>query len=115
MIIYELEDFKGGWFVGDFEPSIWRTKDFEVGYKHHMAGEAWPIHYHEHADELTLLLEGTMTLQGKTLQGPLIFTLDRGEIADPVFVTDCKVFVVKAPSIPGDKIEVAGGEQYHGA
>ena len=56
-------------------------------------------------DEITFLLEGTMQMQGQTLTGPVIFLLERNEIADPEFVTDCKVFVIKAPSVPGDKVE----------
>lgn len=57
-------------------------------------------------DELTFLLEGTMRICGETITGPVIFELRRGEVADPEFLTDCKVFVVKSPSVPGDKVEV---------
>lgn len=103
---FDPERYKGGWFVGDFEPSVWRTSAYEVGYKLHRSGEPWPAHYHEHMDELTFLLEGTMRICGETLTGPVIFELRRGEVADPVFLTDCKVFVVKAPSVPGDKVEL---------
>jgi hypothetical protein len=103
---YDIDSYKGGWFIGDFEPSIWRTSAYEVGYKHHVAGEEWPVHYHEHMDEVTFLLEGEMLIQGQHLVGPVIFELARNEIADPIFVTDCKVFVIKAPSVPGDKIEI---------
>ena len=106
MKTFDPKLFTGGWFVGDFEPSIWNTKEFEVGYKYHAAGEPWAAHYHEHMDEITFLLEGTMQMQGQTLTGPVIFLLDRNEIADPEFVTDCKVFVIKAPSVPGDKVEI---------
>jgi len=104
--LFDPNGYRGGWFVGDFEPSIWRTSAYEVGYKHHVAGEPWAAHYHEHMDEITFLLEGTMQMQGQTLTGPVIFLLERGEIADPEFVTDCKVFVIKAPSVPGDKVEI---------
>ena len=106
MKLFDPKDYQGGWFIGDFEPSIWRTSAYEVGYKHHVAGEPWAAHYHEHMDEITFLLEGTMQMQGQTLTGPVIFLLERGEIADPEFVTDCKVFVIKAPSVPGDKVEI---------
>ena len=106
MKLYDPSDYIGGWFIGDFEPSIWRTSAYEVGYKHHVAGEPWAAHYHEHMDEITFLLEGTMQMQGQTLTGPVIFLLERNEIADPEFVTDCKVFVIKAPSVPGDKVEI---------
>ena len=106
MKLFDPKDYQGGWFIGDFEPSIWRTSAYEVGYKHHTAGEPWPTHYHEHMDELTFLLSGTMIRQGQTMTGPVIFELSRGEIADPVFVTDCTIFIIKAPSVPGDKVVV---------
>jgi hypothetical protein len=57
-------------------------------------------------DEVTFLLEGEMMICGQLLRGPTIFVLDRLEVADPEFLTDCKVFVVKAPSVPGDKVEI---------
>ena len=104
MKLFDPDVFTGGWFIGKFEPSIWNTSAFEVGYKHHIAGEPWAAHYHEHVDEITFLLEGTMHISGQTITGPVIFLLDRYEIADPIFVTDCKVFIVKTPSVPGDKI-----------
>jgi len=46
----------GGWFIGDFEPSVLRTSDFEVCYKEHKKGEDWPRHYHKEATEYNLLL-----------------------------------------------------------
>lgn len=110
MKLYDPTSFKGGWFIGDFEPSIWRTSAYEVGYKHHIAGEPWPAHYHEHMDEVTFLLEGTMRMQDQVLTGPVLFLIERNDVADPAFVTDCKVFIVKAPSVPGDKIEINKGQ-----
>ena len=35
-----------GWFIGDFEPSVLKTKDFEVGVLVHPKGEKWPAHFH---------------------------------------------------------------------
>ncbi len=104
MKLFDPDSFKGGWFIGDFEPSIWHTTGFEVGYKHHIAGEPWPAHYHDHMDEVTFLLEGTMQICNQTITGPIIFLINRGEVADPTFITDCKVFIIKTPSVPGDKV-----------
>jgi hypothetical protein len=112
MKTYDIDQFTGGWFVGDFTPAIIRTTAFEAGYKHHVAGESWPVHYHEHMEEVTLLLEGEMHIRGKILKGPCLFLLERNEPADPVFVTDCKVFVIKTPSVPGDKV-IIGEENEH--
>jgi len=101
---FDPEDLFRGWFIGDFENSVLRTKEFEVGYLQHAQGEVWPAHYHEISDEINYLVEGEMTLQSKRLKAPSIFVIEKGEIADPEFHTDCKLIVVKVPSVPGDKI-----------
>lgn len=92
-----------GWFVGDFEPSVYRTRGFEVGYLVHKAGEHWPAHYHRESVEINYLIRGRMVLQGQTLNAGDLFVLEKGEIADPVFLDDCELIVVKVPSLPHDK------------
>ena len=60
MKVFDAAQFSHGWFVGDFEPAAYRTKDFEVAYKIHRAGEYWAPHYHAVADEINYLITGTM-------------------------------------------------------
>jgi quercetin dioxygenase-like cupin family protein len=100
---FRIEDMKGGWFAGDFEPSVLKTKDFEVGYKYHPAGEKWDVHYHKEADEITFLLRGRMRIQDQELVSGDIFVIPKWEVADPVFLEDCEVIVIKTPSVIGDK------------
>lgn len=104
MQVHSLNSFKGGWFIGNFEPSVLRTDAFEVCYKKHKKGEKWPKHYHAVSEEINYLIKGQMIIQKKLLRDGFIFVLEPGEIADPVFLTDCELIVVKVPSIPGDKI-----------
>ena len=106
MRIRHISSFTGGWFIGDFEPAIYKTDQFEVCYKFHHKDEKWPIHYHKIATEVNYLIHGKMTIHGKVLEEGDIFTFDPGEVADPVFLTDCELIVVKFPSVPGDKYEV---------
>lgn len=106
MEIKRIEDMIGGWFVGYFEPSVMKTKEFEVGYKLHKKGESWPVHYHRIATEITYLLRGRMIIGEKELTTGDIFTIFPYEIADPVFLEDCEVLIIKTPSVPGDKYEV---------
>jgi hypothetical protein len=47
-----------------------------------------------------------MIIQDKELNSGDVFVFTPGEIADPIFLEDCTVLVVKIPSIPGDKYEV---------
>lgn len=106
MTIQHLADMKGGWFVGDFSPTAFSTKGFEVSYKVHPQGQQWPTHYHRHVTEINLLVRGNMTLQGTQLRPGFIFTLQPYEIADPTFLTECEIVCVKVPSVPEDKVVV---------
>lgn len=109
MKIFDPSDMVRGYFIGDFEPSAYRTSAFEVSLMTHQQGEAWDAHYHTISDEINYLMEGRMTINGQLLQAPVIFVIQRGEIADPQFLTDCKLIVVKTPSAPGDKQTVPKG------
>lgn len=98
---------KGGWFIGNFDPSVFRTSDFEIGYKFHSKGEIWDVHYHKRAVEITYIIKGKMKIQNKLLTSGDIFTIFPGEIADPEFLEDCEVVIIKTPSIVGDKYIVS--------
>ena len=102
----KLSDFTRGWFRGDFEPSVMRTPLFEVGILTHKKGEEWPAHYHKHATEYNVLLDGRMRIAGEIVKAGDVFWFEPGDVADPEFLEDCRVCVVKRPSIIGDKYEV---------
>lgn len=106
MNVTKIVDYVRGWFIGDFEPTILRTKDFEVGVLTHPKGEQWPPHYHKESVEYNVLISGKMVVQGKELNSGDVFVFEKGEIADPVFLEDCTVVCVKVPSIPSDKFEI---------
>ena len=103
MDIIKMETMMGGWFIGNFEPSAYKTDQFEVCYKHHLKGEKWDTHYHKEGTEINYLVNGKMIIQNKELNTGDIFILKPYEIADPIFVEDCTVLIVKTPSVSGDK------------
>lgn len=102
----KIDNMWRGWFIGDFEPSVLKTKEFEVGLLTHKKGEVWPEHYHIIASEYNVLISGSMSICGKEITPGDIFVLEPHEIANPVFHEDCKLICVKTPSIIGDKYEV---------
>lgn len=106
MKVYNVKDFTRGWFIGNFNPSILKTDQFEVGYLCHKKGEVWPKHYHALAIEYSLLIKGKMVIRGTEINEGDIFALEPYEVADPEFLEDCYVLVVKFPSVIGDKYEV---------
>lgn len=104
MKMLNFENMKGGWFIGDFEPTAYKTKDFEVSYKTHVKDEKWDHHYHTIVTEINLIISGEMILQGKTLKENDIFILEPYEIADPQFLKDTYIICVKTPSANDKKI-----------
>ncbi len=93
--------------MGPFTPSAFDTNCCEVSLKLHPAGEQWPTHYHRWVTEINLLIDGTMVIQGRQLEAGTIFVLEPYEIADPLFLTDCRIICVKVPGNAGnDKVIV---------
>lgn len=106
MEIHRIESFKAGWFLGFFEPSLLKTRNFEAGWRLHVKDEIWPAHLHKISDEFNFLISGTMTIQDTALNKGDVFVIRKGEIANPQFLTNCEVFTIKVPSCPGDKYEI---------
>jgi hypothetical protein len=100
---YNPNHFKGGWFMGDFEPSLLRVPGFEVGVKHHKKGEYHEPHYHAVATEYNYLLDGVLIINDHKFVAPTIFVVEPGESVYPHFETDCTLCIIKVPSVPGDK------------
>jgi mannose-6-phosphate isomerase-like protein (cupin superfamily) len=106
MKIAYISEMWRGWFIGNFEPSVLQTNDFEVAILTHKKDEKWSKHYHAIATEYNVLISGTMTIQNELIQPGTIFILYPHEIADPIFHEDCVIVCIKTPSVPGDKYEV---------
>tara|TARA_B100001248_G_C27224303_1_gene381788 strand:+ start:99 stop:425 length:327 start_codon:yes stop_codon:yes gene_type:complete len=106
MLKYNIKDMKDGWLIGNFEPSILKTKNFEVGVLKHHKGQQWPDHYHNNVTEYNLLLKGKMYINDILINVNDIFVLKPKEIARPIFVEDCEILCIKVPSVIGDKVEV---------
>jgi hypothetical protein len=105
MQISKLTDYYRGWIIGDFTPSLVKSKEFEVGLLTHLKEEQWPKHFHAIATEYNVLVSGEMTINGvKICQGD-VFVIAPGEVVSPVFQEDCQVLCVKIPSLPKDKYE----------
>lgn len=102
MKVGKLSDMHRGWVIGDFEPSLLKTKDFEVGVLTHHKGEKWPAHYHTNP-EYNILVSGSMRVCDTELVAGDTFIIDAHEIADPVFHEDCTIVCIKVPSNTKDK------------
>lgn len=103
MKLYQLADMKGGWFAGDFHPTIVPSKDFEVAVKHYVAGAKEPKHHHKIAQEVTVITAGSVRMNGVTYTEGTIVVLEPGDSTDFEAITAATTVVLKTPSVTGDK------------
>lgn len=99
----KLEDMTNGWFIGDFEPSVFRTPAVEVGVKRYKAGAVEKRHYHKIAREFTVIVEGEAEMEGKRYKAGDIVIVPPGAITGFTAITDVVTTVVKVPGVLNDK------------
>lgn len=100
---YRLETFTRGWIVGDFDPSIIRTANFEFMVRTYRAGETEAKHVHKEADEITVIVSGVFKMNDETFSTGDIIHLSPGDPADFTCVESGATAVIKTPSVLGDK------------
>lgn len=102
----QLKDMKDGWFIGNFKPSILKTENFEVAYVKHIKDQFWEKHFHKHATEITLIIRGKIKINDEIFNEGDIFLIEPMEVADPIFLEDSEVIVIKTPSDLNDKYTI---------
>jgi len=101
---FNLENYKGGWFIGDFSPTLAETDQFEVACKYYKKGDAENAHTHKVATEFTLIAQGSVLMNDVLYKQAEIVKVNRGESADFIALEDTITVVVKIPSARNDKL-----------
>jgi TPP-dependent 2-oxoacid decarboxylase len=102
---YNLTDYIGGWFIGDFDPSIVKTSDFEVSIKKYKSGDSDFKHYHKISEEITVIVSGIAKMNDIIYHENDILLISKNEPTDFHALTDCVTCVVKIPSSLNDKYQ----------
>lgn len=103
MKIAKLEDMKGGWFIGNFEPSLFKTNDCEVAVKTYKKGDKEDAHYHKIATEYTCVVKGRVKMFDQILEAGSIIVVEPGEATAFEALEDAMNVVVKMPGANNDK------------
>ncbi|HEX6977537.1 MAG TPA: hypothetical protein VF185_04290 [Patescibacteria group bacterium] len=103
---YNIKDFTRGWFIGNFDPSIVKREDFEIGVKIFSKGQTEKAHYHEKTDEITVVVQGRCRLNNIVLDEGDIVWIKPKEVAEFEALEDCKLAIIKIPSLPEDKYSI---------
>lgn len=102
--VHRVKDFSGGWFVGDFNPCIFRSNDMEVGFKHFETGDTEPEHFQRKSTELTLVVRGKCRIGNQHLIAGDIAEILPLISASFEALSRVDLIVVKFPSSPKDKV-----------
>lgn len=105
MKIVRLEDMIKGWFVGDFEPTLIKTRDVEVAVKEYRKGDREGRHYHKVATEITVISSGRVRMNGIEYGKGDIIVIEPLESTDFEALEDTITTVVKYPGASNDKFE----------
>jgi hypothetical protein len=98
-----LSDMLGGWFIGNFAPTLHRCAACEVAIKHYRAGESEGQHHHRIAIETTAIVLGSVRMLGRQWHAGDLVVVEPGEATTFEAFTDAIIVVIKQPSVPGDK------------
>ena len=101
--LHPLADFKGGWFVGSFEPMLFSADAVEVSVKYYSAGDSEPAHVHRIATEFTVVTSGRVRMSGLEISAGTVVRVPPGCATDFEALTDACTTVVKLPCVRGDK------------
>ena len=112
MEVKHIDNFTNGWFIGDFEPSLFKNPFFEVAHQHHPKGKIGDKHFHKLTTEVTYIVTGSIKINDlalnreRFLKAGNMFTFFPNEVSDVEFLEDSDLIVVRWPSIPTDKYMV---------
>ncbi|OGI00912.1 MAG: hypothetical protein A2104_04180 [Candidatus Melainabacteria bacterium GWF2_32_7] len=106
MKIAKLDDMIKGWFVGNFNPTLYKTNDVEVAVKSYKKGDYEGKHYHKIATEITVIISGKVKMNGVEYKAGDIIIMEPNETTDFECLEDnTKNVVVKLPGANNDKYE----------
>ena len=100
---FNLGQMTKGWFVGDFEPTVIRTSDCEVGVKRYQSGDKESAHFHKEAVELTIVIEGRIRMNESEFSKGDIILVEKNEVVEFQAMEDSITVVYKSGSFKGDK------------
>jgi anti-sigma factor ChrR (cupin superfamily) len=98
-----LHEMVKGWFVGNFNPTAYRTDTCEVAIKSYSKGEHDPLHHHKVATEITVIQQGRVRMSGKEYVTGDILVIEPGTATDFEVLEDTVTVVVKVPGAQNDK------------
>lgn len=103
MLQTNLSNFTKWRFIGNFEPTLDNTQQFEVAVKQYKKGDQEKTHYHKISTEYTVINNGSFRMGDTVLAAWDIMCIDPLEATDFECLEDWTTTVIKIPSSKDDK------------
>tara|TARA_A100001515_G_scaffold8245_2_gene6908 strand:- start:4743 stop:5069 length:327 start_codon:yes stop_codon:yes gene_type:complete len=98
-----VADFTRGWIVGDFEPTLFKTIDNDIGILRVRKGDKSDGHFHSKHTEHNIIISGKVEIDGHILREDDIFVYEPFDESHVYFLEDTVLLVIKNPSTKNDK------------
>lgn len=98
-----LHNFKNGWVVGDFTPSLFNSSDNDIGILYVKEGDNSDGHFHKHHTEYNIIISGKVNVDGRLLSSGDIFIYEPYDKSDVTFLSNTSLVVIKNPATKNDK------------
>lgn len=108
MKVEKLSEMKGGWFVGNFEPSLIKTNDVEAAVKIYKKGDYEQSHFHKIATEITVIVCGRVKMDRKIFEQGDMIVIEPGDVTDFEALEETICAVIKYPGANNDKYMIEG-------
>jgi quercetin dioxygenase-like cupin family protein len=100
----KLQDMIKGWFIGNFEPTLYETNAVEAAVKTYKKGDYDAKHYHKIATEITVIINGKVRMNGADYAAGDIILMKPNEATDfECLEDDTQNVVIKIPGANDDK------------
>lgn len=106
MRVEKINDMVKGWFVGNFEPTIYKTNDCEVAVKSYKKGDMEEKHFHKIATEVTVIVKGKVKMFDSVFSEGDIIVVEPGDTTAFEALEESVNVVVKLPGANDDKYVV---------
>jgi len=103
MKIYNLQNMKLGWFIGQFNPTAFKSEACEVAIKYYKKGDYDKSHYHKIATEITAIVDGKVQMNNIEYNKNDIIVIEPNDLTDFLALSDATTVVVKIPGALNDK------------
>lgn len=98
-----IKNFYKGWIIGNFEPSIIKTTEFDIGILDLKAGEIGDGHFHKQHIEYNIIISGKAKIKNKIYSDGDVFIYNPFERSDVEYLSNTKILVIKTPATKNDK------------